>query len=268
LASPQLEHGYARIANEILEALARADFTVYEFRIIFAILRESYGRSKKEAELSYGEMAKRTGLDRSNVYRTVKGLYRRSVVIRDNSRSVVSNDTRHQTAFIFQKDYHRWTVVKKRTVVYRDTSTVVPGDNSPYIDVKKEKERVPPSASRDAPKKREAHTSVSRLQTLFFELLAAKIGPGARFNWPAAGKEFKARLRTNDEAVIAKAIKNFFESTDPFIVNTAHSWGAFVNKFNVLIQTGGPIHGPATANRPSSHVKINAEPERAKQYAD
>jgi phage replication O-like protein O len=270
LASPQLEHGYARIANEILESLALSDLTGYEYRIIFLLLRESYGRGKKEAELSYGEIAKRTRLDRSNVFRTLKNLHRRTVVITAKSRTVVANDTSHKTAFIFQKDYHRWTVVKKRTVVQKDTSTVVIGDNTP-IGVKKEKKEGTAKAVPlpIAPQAQEPKHPVHRLIALFIELLEVKSGKGAAFPAHQAGAFFKKMLKTNEEFHLATTVKNYFDSSDPFITNSGFSWGAYQVKFNAL--KGGPVNvrtnQAGAVGKDHRHAgQFVADPEAAKRY--
>jgi phage replication O-like protein O len=150
MASPQLEHGYTRIANEILEALARTALTGCERRVLDLIFRESYGRGKKYAELSFSEMADRVKMNRSNLIRTVNRL-RRASVIQDLVLKGVTSDTSHKNRFIFQKDYHRWGVSVVTPGVSGDTTSSVSGDTSPYI-LRKEKERRPPLASLATPK--------------------------------------------------------------------------------------------------------------------
>lgn len=44
MASPQKEHGYAPIANELLEAWSRCDDFTVATRILFWVLRNTYGR--------------------------------------------------------------------------------------------------------------------------------------------------------------------------------------------------------------------------------
>ena len=51
MANPQLENGFTRIANEILEALSKAELSGSEFRLAIAILRFTYGMQKKSAEI-------------------------------------------------------------------------------------------------------------------------------------------------------------------------------------------------------------------------
>ena len=47
MANPQLEDGYTKIANEILEALAGINLSPYEGRALFFLIRKTYGWKKK-----------------------------------------------------------------------------------------------------------------------------------------------------------------------------------------------------------------------------
>lgn len=140
MASPQLEHGYTRIANEILEALARTPLAGRQRRVLDLIFRESYGRGLMYAELSYGEMAKRLNMARSNTFNLISSL-RRAVIISVEPVTGIKNNTSHKTRFIFRKDYHRWSVIKNDTGIAKDNSSVIAKDNTPIYIYKKEKER-------------------------------------------------------------------------------------------------------------------------------
>ena len=47
-ASPQLEDGYTRIANELIEALMRTNLSAYQSRVLWAIWRKTYGFNKRK----------------------------------------------------------------------------------------------------------------------------------------------------------------------------------------------------------------------------
>lgn len=101
MASPQLENGYARIANEIMLALARTKLSGREMRVLFAVIEQTYGRHRKAWWLSLGLLAERTGISRGNcgdiVKRLVRGGYLVEGVNRDGHRTLGP-----------QKDYERW----------------------------------------------------------------------------------------------------------------------------------------------------------------
>ena len=76
LESPQLEHGYTRIANELLEEILRYSLTGGELRILLAVIRLTYGWRRKEAVLKIREMAQVAGLSERHAKRIVKRLAR------------------------------------------------------------------------------------------------------------------------------------------------------------------------------------------------
>jgi phage replication O-like protein O len=47
-----LDNGYTRIANEILEAMAKIKLSPTQYRILFVVWRYTYGFQRKEHKLS------------------------------------------------------------------------------------------------------------------------------------------------------------------------------------------------------------------------
>jgi phage replication O-like protein O len=66
METPQLEDGYTRIANEILEALARAEFSGRERRVLDVIFRMTYGYRRKEARIKNRVFVEMTGITRAH----------------------------------------------------------------------------------------------------------------------------------------------------------------------------------------------------------
>jgi len=54
IASPQLEKGHTRIANELLEEITIYPFTKAQLKVILVVIRKTYGWRKKKAQISYG----------------------------------------------------------------------------------------------------------------------------------------------------------------------------------------------------------------------
>jgi phage replication O-like protein O len=96
MASPQLTKGFFRIANEIAEALMRTNLSAYQSRIIWAIFRKTYGYQKKEDWISNSQLVGLTGMRKSHVSRTLKGLIERNMVTKSGRK------------LSFQKDYEQW----------------------------------------------------------------------------------------------------------------------------------------------------------------
>lgn len=82
MTSPQLEDGYTRIANELLDAIIRAPLSKREMKVVFAVIRKTYGFGKKEDDLGLAQLAKMTGLHKPDVSNTVSDLVSKRVLNR------------------------------------------------------------------------------------------------------------------------------------------------------------------------------------------
>lgn len=96
MASPQLENGYTRISNELLEALYRAGLAGGEWDVVMCVVRASYGWSQKVAPVSAREIARRLGRHYSHTKRTVRELSARGIL------------TRTADGIAIVKDYEEW----------------------------------------------------------------------------------------------------------------------------------------------------------------
>jgi phage replication O-like protein O len=110
MASPQLENGYAQIAHEIMEALAKTNLSPYESRVIWYLLRKTYGYHKKADWISASQFQEGTGLDRRHTWRILRNLSKRNI-------AVISRDDRGQPIYSFQKDYSKWRVSSPKTTL-------------------------------------------------------------------------------------------------------------------------------------------------------
>lgn len=72
--NPQLEDGYTKIANELLEAILRAKISRQDMLVVFSVIRQTYGWNRKEAEMSISLFEKMTGLHRRHIQRSIKYL--------------------------------------------------------------------------------------------------------------------------------------------------------------------------------------------------
>ena len=130
--NPQVEDGYTRIANEIMEALAKYRIPGNQMQCLLVIFRQTYGWQKKTADISLNEFAKSTGLHRANVHRSLKILESHNMI------GVVKGDNTSSATYSFNKKYKTWGgVVKLTPVVREDYKGVVTTDN-PTIKERKE----------------------------------------------------------------------------------------------------------------------------------
>jgi phage replication O-like protein O len=100
MANPQKEDGHTDIAHEIVEAIARTNFTAYETRLLMALFRKTYGWHKKEDAISLSQFSEITKISSQHCSRTLQRLELRNVII--ISRNGNSNK------YCFQKNYERW----------------------------------------------------------------------------------------------------------------------------------------------------------------
>ena len=82
MSNPQLENGYLRIANGIIEDLAKVNLSPYEWRVLLAILRKTYGYNKKADRISLSQIEEATGITKPHISRALARLISRRIVAR------------------------------------------------------------------------------------------------------------------------------------------------------------------------------------------
>ena len=144
MANPQLQKGYVRIANELLEAICRLNVSGNEMRILLYIIRRTYGFNRSCAEIPLSDISEALGMKKGNVSRELKKLREANIIKQHSNKGV-----RPQTLSIV-KNYEKWhvescavlplsnsiTVIKNDnpTVIKNDNPTVIKNDNPTYKD--------------------------------------------------------------------------------------------------------------------------------------
>jgi len=98
MANPQTENGYAKVTNELLEALSRINLSSYETRVLFCVIRKTYGWNKKDDYISVSQIAKGTRLLKPHACRAKIALVRKNI-LNENGGKLGPN-----------KDYDKWSV--------------------------------------------------------------------------------------------------------------------------------------------------------------
>lgn len=107
-----LDDGFMQIANKIIDSLVNSDLTLYEFKVIFAVIRKTYGWKKKEDSISLSQLSIMTGISKANVSHTLKGLKNKNIIfIKDNPINKLNGKI-----IGFQKYPDKWINVKKTGV--------------------------------------------------------------------------------------------------------------------------------------------------------
>ena len=123
MASPQTENGFTRIANELMEVIPLYKFNGTQFRILFVVLRYTYGFQRKSHELSLTFIADSTGMHKQQIKRELDILIKNKVLIEEEPPSF--NKPR---IIQFNKNYKEWLIsrqsAKTLTVNKKDYHTV------------------------------------------------------------------------------------------------------------------------------------------------
>lgn len=96
MASPQVENGFTRIANELLEVVVRAPLDGRELRLVLFVLRKTYGFGKKEDYISLSQFTLHTRIDRSSVCKIIKKLVAYRTLVKKGS------------IYAINKNYDEW----------------------------------------------------------------------------------------------------------------------------------------------------------------
>jgi len=116
MANPQIENGYIKIANEILDQLIRLKLSNYEFRVLLYIIRRTYGFNKKKEQITLAQFSRATGIRRQHIHRSLKKLESRKII-------VISTNSKNRATYRFQKNYEKWETLPKQATSLLKTNS-------------------------------------------------------------------------------------------------------------------------------------------------
>lgn len=104
MASPQVEKGFLKLANELLEAiLAYKGLTGIDMKLIFFVIRRTYGWNQLKAQLSYGEVARECKVDRAGVMKSLNRLQEHNILFVQHTAG-----KRNSNIVGINKNYDQW----------------------------------------------------------------------------------------------------------------------------------------------------------------
>jgi len=112
--SPQLENGYTRIANDLLDAMVASGMTARQWAVVMAIVRKTYGFNKKHDDIGLGQLVAMTRIDKAHLSRTVRELADLKVL----TRTVGT----HGHNLGINKNFNEWGLPKEQPVADSATS--------------------------------------------------------------------------------------------------------------------------------------------------
>ncbi len=96
MASPQCENGHVRIADELYEAILKADFSKRELLVVLTVIRKTYGYRKTMDRIAASQISALTGVADTHCRETLRNLKNQGVILEDQGRIGI------------QKDYDLW----------------------------------------------------------------------------------------------------------------------------------------------------------------
>ena len=105
MASPQVENGHTRIADELLDAIIRHPLTKRQYKVLLAIIRKTYGYGKIEDDISSSQLAQLTGLTSAHCRGTLLELEKLNIV--------VARRGQYGKVVTIKKNYEEWGVPKQ-----------------------------------------------------------------------------------------------------------------------------------------------------------
>ncbi len=101
--------GFIKLPIDLAEALSTRTLSAYEFRVIFFLLRKTYGWHKDNDRIPLSEFSRATGLSRSNAYRALKNLQERGII-------VLSTEYKRKPKYGFQRNIRKWKRTSKHVL--------------------------------------------------------------------------------------------------------------------------------------------------------
>jgi phage replication O-like protein O len=107
MASPQIENGYTKIANELFEVLYRTEGLLKgsQGQMILAIIRKTYGFNKKEDLISISQLCEATNLSKRTIIYTLQQLEAKNIIKITRQSKEKLKET---NCISFNKDYETW----------------------------------------------------------------------------------------------------------------------------------------------------------------
>lgn len=114
MADVQIENGYTKIANELIDQFQRIKLSGNQWNILMVIIRQTYGYNRKEWEISNKHISEVTGIHRCHVSRELSALQDYGLITIE-----VASEKR---VLKINKDYEHWDFTKKNVTKSGNTN--------------------------------------------------------------------------------------------------------------------------------------------------
>lgn len=204
MANPQLEDGFMRVANGIVDNICKLSLNGTEQKVIWCVIRYTYGFNRRSHCLSASFISQWANCDISSVKRALRHLQKMNIIV------CINADKRGVTAELkFNKNYDQWKLTGGRN----DTS--VKNDTGGKIATGLVAETPPELVAELPHKKRQIEKT--NIKTKYYDDFFEKV-------W----KSYPRKL--NKSAVTQKAKKELYEAGEKAVLGAVNSYIAEIQE--------------------------------------
>jgi len=136
MANPQLENGYTKIANEILDYLCCFRIPGEVRLVVDCVIRKTYGYHKKEDVISNSQIIEMTKMKKGNVSRALSKAITHKIVIKSDNKLKLNKNYKEWIKFGVIKNDNKLKVIKSDTKVIKKATRVIKSDNKKLSKVR------------------------------------------------------------------------------------------------------------------------------------
>jgi phage replication O-like protein O len=269
MSSPQVENGYTRIANELLEAILRYRCSGAQKDIILAVIRATYGFHQKSRAIGTAYLAKLTGRHPRNIAAGVAELLRRKVLT--ETQVYTANKPR---TLSLNKNYDEWVPTKRSRGMSEITHRVCmksligyERNHSPNKNTLKEIPKGSEAIASPPNQPNKSFQSVSPVrafETWWAAEWQRRFGVNYDFKYAKEGSLVKRMLKTCDGHLerLKQIAAAHFDSSDNLTERSGYEIGILSMRFNQLnARLNGTRSGETKPAGPTETQKILMEME-------
>jgi phage replication O-like protein O len=165
---PQLENGYLKLANELVEAYTRSRIPGEAMQCLWVIIRKTYGFGKLEDNISISQFSEFTGLKRQHAHRGISKLVELNLITK--------KDDKYISNYCINKDYSTWNLSPKK------------------VTVPKKVTKCPQKGNESVPKKVNTKESIKKTIKDIVGHLNSKTGKNFKYSTKQTQDKIQARL--------------------------------------------------------------------------
>lgn len=249
MANPQRENGHIDIANELADEFAKIRISGEEWQVLWVILRKTWGwlenpedklstKKKKMDTISFSLFEKLTGLKRASVFRAIKKLSAKNIIISNKANSYI-------VSYGIQKDYDRWKpLAKKLTLLAIKQQSISKKANETISILTDHKRKVLKETNTkdilsDKPTEKKivkkTNPDIKKVIDSYHDKFLTKFNVKPVISGGQAGTLIGKMLEVHNFDKIEELLIKFFDCKDNFVLNSDYSIGVFFSQVNKLM---------------------------------